>query len=71
MRLQDPERSRGQPSPATDEEPGARPGSLCEPTASQAVGWWRLAGCARSGKGCLQTAADSFPAEASLVKQKK
>lgn len=39
------------------------------PAKLSAGGAWQAARL--SGKGCLQTAADSFPAETSLVKQKK
>ncbi|XP_027950664.1 large proline-rich protein BAG6-like [Eumetopias jubatus] len=70
--LQDPERGRGQPSRATGVRspvPGQAACASQLPAKLSAGGAWQAA--RRSGEGCLQTAADSFPAEAALVKQKK
>lgn len=42
-------------------EPGARPGSLREPTASQAGGWQRLAGGAAEREGMFADCGRQFP----------
>lgn len=77
MRLPGPECSRRPPSPASF--PGSLVGGSPVPGRAACVsrlraklaagGAWQAA--RRSGKGCLQTAGDSFPAETSLVKHKK
>ena len=77
MRLPGPEFSRRPPSPAS--LPGSLVGGSLVPGWAACVSRLRAklaAGSAwqaarRSGKGCLQTAGDSFPAETLLVKHKK